>query len=556
VATAIVPRTYGAALMTAAPPAPTAARAGLQRFAPVALVAAVCVLPLWGLWRAPGAPMEEGFMLAFPEYVLEGLVPNKDFLHLYGPGGLWVLAAVYKVFGVALEAERAVGYLQQLGIAFGVFVAIRPWGRWVAATGGAVAAMIILPPIGLVALAWVGAVALGLWSLNAAFRARTMLAGILAGFALLYRPDLVLAVGASGLVLFLGMKALERKRYLIGAAIGVSPYLVHLAMAGVGNAFEGMFLDPVFELRGGRRLPLPPSWDHFDGFLQRAGLLAEPPWPFPTIGSPAQLSLWLLLMVAANVVLFLAGRKVVKATGDRRLMALALFSAGLLPQALQRADSTHLAWVSCIPFGLLPAALYVLLRDRPWRSWVAALAPALVLLVVVPDFTWRSYSDYVGQTFGINRTSGVMRNGDRIFYYGRPDAVVAVNQLLPVVEANTEPGDTLFVGTGDLRKTAYSEAFLYYLLPDLDPATQYIEMDPGVANAEDSGLADEVRNADVLILSSIRDDWNEPNDSEVFGPDEPNQVVEEEFCLLESFGDGLFGRGLYEVYLRCGDASR
>lgn len=492
-------------------------------------------------------------MLAFPEYVLEGLVPNKDFLHLYGPGGLWVLAAVYEVFGVALEAERAVGYLQQLGIAFGVFVAIRPWGSWVAAAGAAVAAVIILPPIGLVALAWVGAVALGLWSLNATFgpRPRPMLAGVLGGFALLYRPDLVLAVGASGLVLFLGMKAAERKRYAIGAALGVAPYLVHFAMAGVGNAFEGMFLEPVFDLRGGRRLPLPPSWDTFDGFLQRAGLLAEPPWPFPTIASPAQLSLWLALMIVANIILFVAGRKVVKTSGDRRLMALALFSAGLLPQALQRADSTHLAWVSCVPFGLLPAALVVLLRGRRWRAWAAALAPAAVLLVVVPDFTFRSYTDYVGQTFGINRSSGVMRNGDRIFYYGRPDAVVAVNALLPVVEANTEPGDRLFVGTGDLRKTPYSEAFLYYLLPDLDPATRYIEMDPGVANAEDSGMADEIRSADVLILSSIRDDWNEPNDARLFGPDEPNRVVEEEFCLLASFGDGLFGRGLYEVHLRC-----
>jgi len=524
----------------------------VQRLLPLALVALVCALPFWGLWRAPGAPMEEGFMLAFPEYVLEGLVPNKDFLHLYGPGGLWVLAAVYKVFGVALEVERAVGYLQQLAIGFGVFAAIRPWGRWVAAMGGAVAAMIILPPIGLVALAWVGAMALGLWSLNSAFAARTFLAGLLGGFALLYRPDLIVAVGLSGLVLFLGMKAPERKRYLLGAALGVSPYLVHVAMAGVGNAFDGMFLDPVFELRGGRRLPLPPSWDTFDGFLQRAGLLAEPPWPFPTIESPAQLSMWLGLMVVANVLLFVAGRKVVKESGDRRLIALALFSCGLLPQALQRADSTHLAWVSCIPFGLLPAALVVLWRNR----YLAALAPALVLLVLVPDFTWRSYSDYVGQSFGINRNSGVMRNGDRIFYYGRPDAVVAVNALLPVVEANTEPGDTLFVGTGDLRKTAYSEAFLYYLLPHLDPATRYIEMDPGVANAEDSGLADEVRAADVLILSSIRDDWNEPNDSEVFGPNEPNEVVEEEFCLLESFGEGLFGRGLYEVYLRCGEVDR
>jgi len=86
---------------------------------------------------------------------------------------------------------------------------------------------------------------------------------------------------------------------------------------------------------------------------------------------------------------------------------------------------------------------------------------------------------------------------------------------------------------------------------ELDPATRYIEMDPGVANAEDSGLADEVADADVLILSSIRDDWNEPNDSDRFGPDEPNRVVQRDFCLVQSFGKGLFGRGLYDVYTRC-----
>jgi hypothetical protein len=54
-----------------------------------------------------------------------------------------------------------------------------------------------------------------------------------------------------------------------------------------------------------------------------------------------------------------------------------------------------------------------------------------------------------------------------------------------------------------------------------------------------------------VILSSIRDDWNEPNDSLRFGPDEPNEVLEREFCLIGSFGDGLFGRGLYEVWVPC-----
>jgi len=112
-------------------------------------------------------------MLVFPELVREGFVPNRDFLHLYGPGSLWVLAGVYELFGTTLAVERTVGFLQQIGVAFGVLVLLRPWGRTVAATGGVVAAVIVVPPIGLTALAWVGAVALGLWSLHFALAGAT-----------------------------------------------------------------------------------------------------------------------------------------------------------------------------------------------------------------------------------------------------------------------------------------------------------------------------------------------------------------------------------------------
>ena len=80
------------------------------------IVALVVALPLRGLFRAPGPPMEEGFMLVFPEQVLKGAIPNRDFLHLYGPGSLWALAGVFKVFGVSLLSERGFGLLQQLGV--------------------------------------------------------------------------------------------------------------------------------------------------------------------------------------------------------------------------------------------------------------------------------------------------------------------------------------------------------------------------------------------------------------------------------------------------------
>jgi hypothetical protein len=76
-------------------------------------------------------------------------------------------------------------------------------------------------------------------------------------------------------------------------------------------------------------------------------------------------------------------------------------------------------------------------------------------------------------------------------------------------------------------------------------------MDPGVANREDSGLADDLAASDLVILSSIRDDWNEPNASLDVGSDQAVKVLQQQFCMVGSWGHGLFGRGLYELYKRC-----
>jgi hypothetical protein len=247
-----------------------------------------------------------------------------------------------------------------------------------------------------------------------------------------------------------------------------------------------------------------------------------------------------------------------------RLVALAGLALGLLPQALQRSDTAHLSWVSCVAFGLLPCFVAEMLRlrrvSRPeaeaptgWRARLApaALAAPLALMLLFPAYTYRWYADYVAQTFGQDRVVANIAHRGRDFYYGRPAVAEAAEQVLADVELVSEPGDTLIVGTGDLRKTPYSEAFLYYLLPQTRPGTRYIEMDPGVANRSDSGLADDLESSDLVILSSIRDDWVEPNAALDFGSDEPNQVLQRDFCMVGSWGQGLFDRGLYELYERC-----
>jgi hypothetical protein len=539
----------------AAQPSPPHPSSRTRDLVAVGILVAAFALPLRGLLRSPGPPMEEGFMLVFPERVLAGAIPNRDFLYLYGPGSLWALAGVFKVFGTSLVTERLVGLLQQMAIVFGVFMLARRWGRTLAVCCGLISILFIIPT-GLTALAWVGAVGLGLLAVVAGAASRAsveeqraqrlaLVAGVLVGFALLYRIDLVLATGLAILVLGWGTTRALKHRFGTGLALGLSPYAIHIALAGPATVWRGMIIDPLFKLRGGRTLPLPPPWTHFNSTSQVLVDLVKVRWPIPTLHGPAQLSLWFFLFVLAVILLALAGvwavRRDPSSPRARVLLAVAAFSIGLSPQVFQRADATHLAWVSCVVLAFVPVAIVEVVRGRRpgWNPRTAALASGgavlALLAFVIPNPTLRTYVSDSLQTFGIHRSAYTISHRGRVFYYGRPDDASAANRLLDAVERVSKPGDRIFVGPDDLRRTALSDAFFYYLLPQLTPATRYIEMDPGVANAKNSGLAGEIRKSDILISSSDLDYWDEPNDSRKLGSNEPNVVVQTEFCLVGTF---------------------
>ncbi|MBK6310573.1 MAG: acyltransferase family protein [Candidatus Microthrix sp.] len=267
----------------------------------IAIIAVAVLRRCGNCFGGRGVPMEEGFMLAFPERVLSGDVPNADFLHLYGPGSLWALAGWFKVFGVNLAAERWFGLIQLLGIVGGVAALARAWGRRLMVAAGVVCVIISFTAVGLAAMAWNGGLALLVCSVVALRRALDnevrgtgwlVAAGALAGAALLFRPDLVLTVGLiAGVAVWL---AGERRRLLWRAAAGLaavgSLILVQVAMAGPSAAIEGMITQPVFDLRGGRALPVPPSWGFIDGFAQRVAMIEVPSWPLPMPAPPSRCS--------------------------------------------------------------------------------------------------------------------------------------------------------------------------------------------------------------------------------------------------------------------------
>ena len=218
----------------------------------------------------------------------------------------------------------------------------------------------------------------------------------------------------------------------------------------------------------------------------------------------------------------------------RVALAAGLFSIAVLPVTISRMDPLHIRPYAVLPLSLVPALVLLSLSSVAGR-----LRPVLgVLVSLVVLWGVVHYGDY-----SVDRLRSVrdVKSGYRGFY---DDDSAGARVAVERVRDLARPGDTLFVGPLDLRRTNYGPTYMYFLLRrELRPASYYMEMNPG-ANREESGLAEDIRNADWLILTSEWDTWSEPNDSSDFGSSEPNDVVSDAFCpRLES--------GQYLLYERC-----
>ena len=545
-------------------------RAALSTWASFAIVGSAIALALPALFRAVGSSMEEGFMLVFPERVIKGAIANVDFLHLYGPGSLHLLSIWMRVFGVSLTSERTFGLLQHLLIVAGLMVLCRPWGKKLSTLVGLFSLIFVFTPIGLQALAWSGGVGIALWSVIFVIRAvhqsaqqidsrsSWVIAGLLAGLALTFRPDLALA-----LLLVLAWALWKRPRRIVaqcasGLVLGLTSVWIHLVQAGPSAMIRGVLLDPVIHLRPGRELPRPPSWHYLQGALQVISEKFAPWWGLPSLSAPRQLFVWFFMLPVVAIFVTVVARRQRKASfiNDSprftTLFVAGLFGIGLLPQALQRPDSAHLLWVSCVSWPLLLIALYEVIGQRnrrihpTVRTLTASMTLVILILLICPFYTLRTYTDLVWRSVTGKTEVMQVTRGDRYFYLGDTRPFLATQEVVADLDKLSHAGERLLVGPVDLRNTSYSDAFFYHLFPELTPATYFIEMDPGLADTAGSRLADDVASADWLVLTRFWSGWIEPNESVAFGPDAPNQIVEDNFCLR-----GSYQHDLVRLYQKC-----
>jgi hypothetical protein len=254
--------------------------------------------------------------------------------------------------------------------------------------------------------------------------------------------------------------------------------------------------------------------------------------------------------VATNILVgILAIRGDRKNPAARLLLSLGLLGLGLTHQAAQRLDFGHLASAALLSITALPLSIFWLhshWRSTPARPRHAVLATVIVLIllqVIAPNLGVRTLNKAVDSLDGVTPYAIFVEHRGRSFPAHSPQAALSLIEILNRVEKLAAPGDRLFVGPADLRRTNCNETYIYHLLPQLCPATYFLEMNPQSANRPNSRLASDVATADWLILSHLCDKWNEPNESMRFESDAPMQVVQTNFQLC--------GRsGTYDLYRR------
>jgi hypothetical protein len=297
------------------------------------------------------APHDEGLMLAWAQRVSDGQLPYRDFWCNYGPGQPLALGALTAVVGPSLLAWRI---LRVLVGALAAWLAyrlvadetreLRGGERWALGAWAASAGMLAWP---LLPAPTVPALALGLGALWLA-RRRPAWAGVLAGAAGLWRPELGVAFAiATVWRAGVGQDAARRAATAATATFvaGWAPF-VALAAGDVADQVLGFV-----SIQSQQRLPFPPP---YDGGLDPNKLLE---------GNIA-------LLLVAGVVLWVALR--------RGPAWLAVPLLGGLAYLLGRADEFHL-----LPLGVLVAVGLAIAGARATTPVVRMAAAAMLALLAL-----------------------------------------------------------------------------------------------------------------------------------------------------------------------------
>jgi hypothetical protein len=373
-------------------------------------------------------PFDEGLVLQAARRVAAGQVPYRDFSWAYGPAQPYLLAGLFKLFGVSLVHWRILRALADAGVAVVAYLFVRPRvpGPLALVVWLTVACEMAQPrnanPFPFALLALLAA----LWLAVSGPATRRQVAGavVLTGLAAAFRLDFALYGGIAVAVVFaLRGGARPALAYVAGAiAVGALVYLPFAVADGPGRLYQAL-VGVSLHTGGFWTLPFPLVYHAPPG----AGIAK-------TVKKAIDFYVPVLTLAGAALVLTVAAWRTWRERRlPVRLTGLIVFGAGLLAYLLSRTDDIHTQPL-CVVVAIALALAIVSAPRLP-----AALGVAILALLCVHGVGNR-LSALVGPPAQVPLRVPVA--GGALV---APPEAAAIDRMVAIVDRAVPPGAPIYV---------------------------------------------------------------------------------------------------------------
>ena len=414
------------------------------------LAALLAVFWVWPCRQFAKFDYDEGILLQGAVRILHGQVPYRDFFSFYTPGGYYLYATLFKMFGTSIVVARAtlVAYAA-LFASLTYLLARRAGSRTQSALAACLLTLICLPSRFAVLHNW-DSTAVAVLALYCAVRCiesdsawRFFLCGFLAGTTVMLEQS-----KGAGLVLGLTIAAaafyrLEPQRYRLrqwiwlsfGILAPIAAVLVYFAAHGALVSMLQAWTWPLQHYTSVNRLPYGfVQWLPARDALQSAHLADGAITLLVLLAAFFTAALPILLLGAWGVLLARLLPRKTEVRADTRFVVLhgaVLFGVFAATIATGRADFYRLTYIAPLFFLALPSLANGRLIGFPTLS---KFQPLLAVLL--------------GAAFifcGLLLTTSARQSADRLDTRRGPIQTSVPDSVLPYLEARVAPGTKLLV---------------------------------------------------------------------------------------------------------------